>query len=129
MRQLGLGGAVIVKCVPEHDEMRRLIAQIRAGDATLPRYDQLLHALMRDVLHHVADEETVLLPEAERMLSTDRLNALGVQMTRRRAQLLAPVAGKAVKNTIVGLSSSTAAIAVGLASALFAARLVSKKTA
>lgn len=129
LRQLGLGGAVIGKSVPQHDEMRRLIAEIRAADATTPRYDQLLHELMRDVLHHVADEETVLLPEAERMLSSDRLNALGVQMTKRRAQLLAPVAAKAAKNTIVGFSSSTAAIAVGLASALFAARLVSKKAA
>jgi hemerythrin superfamily protein len=129
LRQLGLGGSVLGKSVPEHDEMRRLIGEIRAGDAATPRYDQLLHELMRDVLHHVADEETVLLPEAERMLSTDRLNALGVQMTKRRLQLLGPKAGKAAKNTIVGFSSSTAAIAVGLASALFAARLVSKRSA
>jgi hemerythrin superfamily protein len=129
LRQLGLGGTALSKSVPEHNEMRRVIAEIRAGDPATPRYDQLLHELMRDVLHHVADEETVLLPEAERMLSTDRLNALGVQMTKRRMQLLAPKAGKAAKNTIVGFSTSTAAIAVGVASALFAARLVSKKSA
>jgi iron-sulfur cluster repair protein YtfE (RIC family) len=129
LRQLGLGGTALSKSVPEHNEMRRVIAEIHAGDPTTPRYDQLLHELMRDVLHHVADEETVLLPEAERMLSTDRLNALGVQMTKRRMQLLAPKAGKAAKNTIVGFSTSTAAIAVGVASALFAARLVSKKSA
>jgi hemerythrin superfamily protein len=129
LRQLGLGGATLSKSVPEHNEMRRLIAEIHAGDPATPRYDQLVHELMRDVLHHVADEETVLLPEAERMLSTDRLNALGVQMTKRRMQLLAPKAGKAAKNTIVGFSASTAAIAVGVASALFAARLVSRKSA
>jgi hemerythrin superfamily protein len=129
LRQLGLGGTVLGKSVPEHDEMRRVIAEIRAGDPATPRYDQYVHELMRDVLHHVADEETVLLPEAERMLSTDRLNALGTQMTKRRMQLLAPKAGKAAKNTIVGFSSSTAAIVVGVASALFAARLVSKRSA
>jgi hemerythrin superfamily protein len=129
LRQLGLGGAALAKSVPEHNEMRRLIAEIRAGDPAVPRYDQLVHELMRDVLHHVADEETVLLPDAERMLSADRLNALGAQMTKRRMQLLGPKAAKAAKNTIVGFSSSTAAIAVGLASALFAARLISKKTA
>jgi hemerythrin superfamily protein len=129
LRQLGLGGSVLGKSVPEHNEMRRLIGEIRAGDPSTPRYDQLLHELMRDVLHHVADEETVLLPEAERMLGTDRLNALGVQMTKRRMQLLGPKAGKVAKNTIVGFSSSTAAIAVGLASALFAARLVAKRSA
>jgi hemerythrin superfamily protein len=129
LRQLGLGGSVLGKSVPEHDEMRRLIGEIRAADPSTPRYDQLQHELMRDVLHHVADEETVLLPDAERMLSTERLNALGAQMTKRRLQLLAPKAGKAAKNTVVGFSSSTAAIVVGLASALFAARFVSKKSA
>jgi hemerythrin superfamily protein len=128
LRQLGLGGTVLGKSVPEHDEMRRVIAEIRAGDPATPRYDQYVHELMRDVLHHVADEETVLLPEAERMLGTDRLNALGTQMTKRRMQLLAPKAGKAAKNTIVGFSSSTAAIVIGLASALFAARLVAKRS-
>jgi hypothetical protein len=120
---------VLGKSMPEHDEMRRLIGEIRTADPSTPRYDQLQHELMRDVLHHVADEETVLLPEAERMLSTQRLNALGAQMGKRRMQLLAPKAGKAAKNTVVGFSSSTAAIVVGLASALFAARFVSKKSA
>ena len=56
------------KSKPEHDEMRRLIAELRA---TAPdwtcRHDEVLHELMRDVMHHVADEETVLLPEAERI--------------------------------------------------------------
>src|SRR5438067_196709 len=45
---------------------------------------------MRDVQHHVADEETVLLPEAEEMLSKDRLCELGAQMTRRRMELVWP---------------------------------------
>jgi len=45
--------------------------------------------LMRDVLHHVADEETILLPDAERVLA-DRLEELGAAMTKRRLELVAP---------------------------------------
>jgi hypothetical protein len=38
-------------------------------------------------MHHVADEETVLLPTAERALK-EELRSLGAKMTRRRLQLL-----------------------------------------
>jgi len=67
----------IRKSVPEHDEMRRLIAKLRGMEPTDPAYDDTVMELMRDVLHHVADEETILLPEAERILA-DRLGELGL---------------------------------------------------
>ncbi|MDQ1921774.1 hemerythrin domain-containing protein [Massilia pseudoviolaceinigra] len=127
LRRLNGAEPVIQKSQPEHDEMRRLIAELRATGPTDRRHDQLLHELMRDVMHHVADEETVLLPEAERMLDKNRLNELGVQMTRRRLELLKPKVGKIAANTAVGFSGSTTAIVVGLASALVAARFVTKK--
>ncbi|MDQ1816741.1 hemerythrin domain-containing protein [Massilia sp. CCM 9210] len=127
LRRLNGAEPVIQKSQPEHDEMRRLIAELRATGPTDRRHDQLLHELMRDVMHHVADEETVLLPEAERMLDKNRLNELGAQMTRRRLELLKPKVGKIAANTAVGFSGSTTAIVVGLASALVAARFVSKK--
>jgi hemerythrin superfamily protein len=83
----------IRKSVPEHDEMRRLIAQLRGMEATDPAYDDTVMELMRDVLHHVADEETILLPEAERVLA-DRLGELGAAMTKRRMQLVLPRSGE-----------------------------------
>ncbi|CUI03654.1 hemerythrin domain-containing protein [Massilia antarctica] len=129
LRRLNGAEPVIQKSEPEHDEMRRLIAELRATAPTDRRHDQLLHELMRDVMHHVADEETVLLPEAERMLDKDRLNELGAHMTRRRLELLKPKVGKIAANTALGFSGSTTAIVVGLASALLAARVVSKKVA
>ena len=127
----GVDGAdpVLLKSPSEHDEMRRLIAELRASSPSELRYDSTLHELMRDVMHHVADEETQLLPTAERMLGADRLNELGAQMTRRRLQLLKPKAGRIAANTAVGFSGSTTAIVVGLASAVMAARLFGKKPA
>ncbi|MDB5742971.1 MAG: Hemerythrin cation binding domain protein [Polaromonas sp.] len=79
----------IKKSVPEHDEMRRLIALLRSMEPEDVRYDDTYMELMRDVLHHVADEETVILPEAERLLQ-DQLADLGGRMMKRRMQLVAP---------------------------------------
>lgn len=129
MRGLAGGEPVIQKSPTEHEEIKRLIANLRATDATDFRHDGLMHELMRNIIHHVADEETVLLPEAERMLGKDRLNELGAQMTRRRLELLSPKAGMVAKNSLVGFSGSTTAIVVGLASAMMAARFFSKRHA
>jgi hemerythrin superfamily protein len=118
---------VMEKSEPEHDEMRTVIAQIRRTDPKSPRYDELVFELMRDVVHHVADEETVLLPEAEQTMTKDRLSELGGQMNVRRLQLLAPKAGKLAKNHAIGFSGSTAALVVGVASALLAARALVRK--
>ncbi|HEY0062587.1 MAG TPA: hemerythrin domain-containing protein [Telluria sp.] len=127
MRLLDPGEPVIQKSEPEHNEMRRLIAELRATDAKDIRHDKILNDLMRDVMHHVADEETVLLPTAEKLLSKDRLEELGTKMTSRRLALLKPKAGKIAKNTAVGFSGSTTAIVVGLGAAVMAARFMSKK--
>ncbi len=129
LRRLNGSEPVIQKSEPEHNDMRAQIALLRAASPSEARYDTLLHGLMRDVMHHVADEETVLLPEAERLMSAERLNELGAQMTKCRLQLLKPKAGKIAANTAVGFSGSTTAIVVGLASAMVAARFLTKKPA
>ena len=106
------------KSVPEHAEMRRLIASLRAMTPTDARYDDTFMELMRDVLHHVADEETIVLPEAERMLG-DRLGMLGVEMTKRRLQLVVPRTGEIAVNLVRAMPVAT--VAVGLAAILGAA--------
>ncbi|MBW8898639.1 MAG: hemerythrin domain-containing protein [Massilia sp.] len=129
MRPRAQDQKVMDKSEPEHDQMRTVIAELRRTDPKSPRHDELVFELMRDVVHHVADEETVLLPEAERSLSKDRLSELGAQMTKRRLELVTPKAGKIAANTAVGFSGSTAALVVGVASALFAARAFTRKPA
>ncbi len=127
MRQIDDADPTLMKSPGEHDAMRRLIGQLREAGPDDLQYDNLLHELMRDVMHHVADEETKLLPLAERTMSAERLNELGAQMTRRRLALLKPKAGKIAANTAVGFSGSTTAIVVGLASAMMAARFITKR--
>jgi hemerythrin superfamily protein len=80
------GSELVEKSFPEHEEMRRLIGALRRLDAADEQYDAAFMDLMRAVIHHVADEETVLLPQAESLLA-DELGALGRQMAMRRLQL------------------------------------------
>jgi hemerythrin superfamily protein len=127
MRPRAADQKVMEKSEPEHMEMRSIIHELRRTDPRDTRHDELVFQLMRDVVHHVADEETVLLPEAEQTLSRDRLAELGAQMTRRRLELVTPKAGKIAKNTAVGFSGSTAAVVMGVAGALFAARAFTRK--
>ncbi|MET3441544.1 hemerythrin superfamily protein [Variovorax paradoxus] len=107
----------ITKAIDEHSEMRRLIGLLRAMEPEAIDYDETLSALMRDVMHHVADEETILLPAAEKHLA-DKLGDLGAQMTKRRLQLAGPRTGEIALDMGRAASGNTAAIAmVGLAAA------------
>ena len=105
---------VLDKSVPEHNEMKRLIGTLRGMQPSQPEFDDTLLQLMRDVMHHVADEETVLLPQAERLLGKERLGELGAQMTKRRLQLMAPRAGEMALNTVKAMPASTMLMAAGV---------------
>lgn len=97
------------KSVPEHDEMRRLIGQLRGMQPSDAAYDGTFMELMRDVLHHVADEETSLLPEAQRLLA-DRLHELGAAMTKRRLELAVPRTGEIASDMAHAMPGATAAL-------------------
>ena len=112
LRGIGRDRDAIDKAPDEHDEMRDLIAQLRTMQPTDTYYDQTVMHLMRTVMHHVADEESILLPDAEIYLS-ERLGELGVQMTTRRLQLTAPRAGELAYNTIRGMPTTSLLIAAG----------------
>lgn len=122
MRNVLSGDPVLEKSEPEHQEMRRLIDELRAmtsGEAAMldASCDEKFFALMRLVIHHVADEETQLLPAAERLLC-DRLAELGMEMTRRRVELMKPYAGEFAANTVrsfpVGAAAGATLLTAGV---------------
>jgi iron-sulfur cluster repair protein YtfE (RIC family) len=123
VRRVVTDAMVIDKSVPEHDEMRRLIAKLREMEPTRMDYDRTVMELMRNVMHHIADEETVLLPAAEHLLA-DQLEELGARMTKRRLQLTAPRAAEIAGNTIRALPASTMLMSAG---ALLAGSLMIKR--
>lgn len=90
------GSTLVDKSLPEHEEMRRLIATLRETDPSIPEYDATFMDLIREVMHHVADEETAMLPHAEALLR-GRLGQLGARMAARRVQLKALRAPQAAR--------------------------------
>jgi cell fate (sporulation/competence/biofilm development) regulator YlbF (YheA/YmcA/DUF963 family) len=91
----------LAKSKPEHDKMREDIAKLRSIGPEDASYDARFMQLMREVMHHVADEETVLLPTAERALAS-QLGELGRRMTKRRLQLVAENRPAAIAANTVG---------------------------
>jgi hemerythrin superfamily protein len=122
LRRVVEGDEVLAKSEPEHDEMKRLIQQLReqlSGSARVDvTVDDAFLKLMRAVIHHVADEETHLLPLAERLMK-DQLSELGLAMTRRRVELLKPHAGEvaisAARSFPAGAAASAVLITAGVA--------------
>ena len=92
--------------------MRRLIKQLRNLSPGQASYDETFFELMNNVMHHVADEETLLLPAAERVLA-DRLGELGAEMTKRRLQLAAPRSGEIAGSMARAMSPRSLAVGAG----------------
>ncbi|HEX5460889.1 MAG TPA: hemerythrin domain-containing protein [Steroidobacteraceae bacterium] len=116
MRRISAASDILDKSVPEHDEARALIRSLRDMKPSDAAYDETFRKLIRAVLHHVADEETVLLPLAEEFMA-DELGHLGRLMTRRRIELLKPHAAQAAATTIRTFPVGTAAAAAGVVAA------------
>jgi hemerythrin-like domain-containing protein len=103
---------VVQKSVPEHQHMRELIAKLRNMEPGDAQYDKTFFELMNNLMHHVADEETLLLPAAERLLS-DQLGELGARMTKRRMQLAVPRGGEIAGGMARSMSVGTLLVAAG----------------
>ncbi len=113
MQRLATDQDVVDKSKPEHDDMRQLIHRLRRTRPSDRTYDDVFMALMNDVIHHVADEETILLPDAERLLSKEELNEWGARMNKRRLELLTPRAGELVSANARLVGNSKLMMAVG----------------
>jgi hemerythrin superfamily protein len=103
---------VVQKSMTDHSQMRQLISQLRNLEPHDASYDQTFFQLMNSVMHHVADEETLLLPAAERVLA-DRLGELGAEMTKRRMQLAVPRTGQIAGGMARSMSTGTLLVAAG----------------
>ena len=115
--------ALVEKSVPEHDEMRSMIAILRGSDPNSDEYDRTFMELMRTVMHHVADEETTLLADAERLLG-DELGELGARMMKRKMELMMPRAGEMARNSARAMPAAPLMLAAGalIAGAFFLRR-------
>lgn len=106
------GSTLLDELEPEHEEMRSLIATLTGMQPNDPQYDLTFMELMRAVMHHVADEETMLLTNAETVLG-ERLGELGAQMGKRRLELMAPQAGQIIGSKARAMPGGSFAMAAG----------------
>ncbi|MFO7304792.1 MAG: hemerythrin domain-containing protein [Gammaproteobacteria bacterium] len=120
MRDVLPGDEALQRSDGEHQQMKDLINELRercAGSEPLDQsFDEKFMTLMRIFLHHIAEEETYILPAAERLLGTE-LSQLGAQMTRRRIELMKPYAGEMAKSAArsfpVGTATGAALLTAG----------------
>jgi hypothetical protein len=112
--EAGVQSPALDKSVPEHDEMRRLIERVRALDERPSEQLAAINDLMRAVLHHVADEETRLLPAAEDAFDAQRLSELGAAMTQRRLQLSGPRVVGMASDLALAAPAKTGLVTVGM---------------
>ncbi len=97
----------------EQHEWYGPIARLRAMSAAMPEYDATFLQLLRSVMKHVADEETIMLPDAQRVLDAGELGELGARMARRRFELVAQRGGEVIMNTARGLPASIITLLTG----------------
>ena len=85
--KLGSAGKDLVsEAIKEHGEMKQLISQLRKYNTNATECDKTLHKLMQSVQHHVREEESEMLPEAEEHLRGE-LDRLGVEMQKKKEDL------------------------------------------
>jgi hemerythrin superfamily protein len=94
------------KSLPEHNELKVLITKLRNCNPEEANFDAIFMELMRDTIHHVAEEETTLLPLAEKVLGNDRLRELGAEMTKLRLKLMKLHAREITVDTVKGFKQS-----------------------
>jgi hypothetical protein len=105
---------IVAKSLPEHAEMKRLVLVLRGMSSGEAAFDATMMELMRNVIHHVADEETTLLPDAERQLGA-QLGELGLRLAKRRLELKAPRAGEMAGSMARAMSGKGMLIGAGAA--------------
>ncbi|GAA3464380.1 hemerythrin domain-containing protein [Saccharothrix longispora] len=63
--------------IAEHAEAERVMKELEGLEPTDPRFDELLGELMREIRHHIEDEEEDLLPQLAARCSAEDLQELG----------------------------------------------------
>jgi hypothetical protein len=82
-----VGKDVMNEADEEHHVAKLLIAELEKMDGRGDHFDAKFNVLAENVLHHIKEEETEMLPKAQR-LDIDSVK-LGQRMLRRKQQLLA----------------------------------------
>jgi hemerythrin-like domain-containing protein len=81
------GKQLVAESLQEHQRVKDLIEELRELDADDETFDIKFHDLMENVEHHVEEEESEMLPEAEQSLA-EQAEELMDEMQEVKRQLL-----------------------------------------
>lgn len=104
--------AMVREALDEHAGVKRLLSRMSEVDAHDPAWSSWLEELERNVAQHVREEEQILFPQAEEVLSTRLREDLGERLQARRSELSAtwiPGAGERVEDA-AGMARDRAAL-------------------
>jgi hemerythrin superfamily protein len=81
-------GGIVEHSYEEHRVVDGMVEQLKGMNLEDQRYDQLMREMRQNVEHHMEEEESEMLPQAQRDLGSDEMDRLGNQMQQRRQQLM-----------------------------------------
>ena len=81
------GKELIDEAVEEHHLVRVTLGELAGLSPEDDAFDAKVQVLIENVRHHVEEEESEMLPQAEKLLGQDELARLGEEMLARKRQL------------------------------------------
>lgn len=83
-----IGEDLVEEAIEEHQEVKKILAELDGLDPKEARFDSLLTSLVQDVRHHVEEEEGEMFPRFRAAISQDRLLGMGESM--QKLKVVAP---------------------------------------
>lgn len=83
-RALPDGDEIAEHEIAEHAEAERVMKDLEGVEPTDARFEELLRTLIKDIRHHIEEEETKLLPRLRSACSADELRELGQKVLRAK---------------------------------------------
>ncbi|HZH03506.1 MAG TPA: hemerythrin domain-containing protein [Myxococcaceae bacterium] len=74
---------ILLESLEEHLSLKRVLADLLALGPEEEKFGPKMHVLAEQAEHHHKEEEEHLFPKVTKLLSADRLDALGTQMAGR----------------------------------------------
>jgi hemerythrin superfamily protein len=87
-RTLPNGDTLVGESLHEHQEVKEALVRLERLNAADPAFQSAMTELIRDVRHHVQEEETQILPRLRQSMDRQQLEEIGGRM--QRAKGLAP---------------------------------------
>jgi hemerythrin superfamily protein len=95
---------LVTESKKEHDEVKRLVAEIQGMSADADDLDEKVQELRDAVLHHASEEEEgKMFPRVHRAFSADELDRLGAELRKRKQALLHGAMGRITRAVKKGL--------------------------